>query len=750
MPPMSRSAPAWCRSAAGTCRSSTPASPTSTWPCATRAGLFDVSHMGEIEIAGADALAAVQKLTSNDASRLAVGQIQYSALTTPEGTFVDDLLVYRWAPEHFLLVVNAGNIAKDYDWIQAHIAGVGDAVAVNSSSRYALIAVQGPKRRAVLQPLTGVEPRRPQVLLVRARRVRRRPRHGVAHRLHRRGRLRDLRAAGPGRARCGTRSSRRGSRRASSRPASARATRCASKPSMRLCGSDMDETTTRARGRPRLDRRLEEGRFHRRRRRCEAQKAAGVAQARRLRDDRSRHRPRTATSVYIDGVEGRRGDERHADAVPEEGDRHGLRAGGGRRSRDRPSRSTSAAAASQRTRRADAVLQAHPGADMYPADLKYTKDHEWVRSDGGEAAGRHHRLRAGAARRRRLRRAAGRRPHRHEGRGLRHHRVGQGGLGAVRAGVGRGDRGQRRASARAGSGQHGSARRLDHQGEAVERRRARRAARRRRLRGARRLMAELLQAPVDCPPRANRASPPGTSVRAPAEQAEMLARHRRAVARRADRRGDPAGIRRREPLQLPPAESEHEYLARLRTVAVEEPGRSAPSSASATTTRITPAVILRNVFENPGWYTPYTPYQAEIAQGRLESLLNFQTMVTDLTGMDVANASLLDEATAAAEAMALLHRVCTRKRRREGVPGATAPCSRRRWSCWRPAPSRSGSSCASSTSRRAEIGAGRLRRAAAVAGRQRRWSAICRRSSPASHDAERARRRRHRSAGAAR
>src|SRR6476620_3417002 len=122
-----------------------------------RAGIFDVSHMGEIEIAGKNALEAVQRISSNDASKLAVGQAQYSGLLTPEGTFVDDLLVYRLANEHFLLVVNASHIAHDYAHIAEHIKPAGDAVAVDASGRYALLAVQGPKALEVLQPLTAVD-----------------------------------------------------------------------------------------------------------------------------------------------------------------------------------------------------------------------------------------------------------------------------------------------------------------------------------------------------------------------------------------------------------------------------------------------------------------------------------------------------------------------------------------------------------------------------------------------------------------
>ncbi|MGH9386375.1 MAG: glycine cleavage system aminomethyltransferase GcvT [Vicinamibacterales bacterium] len=124
----------------------------------TAAGLFDVSHMGEVEIAGKDALTAVQHITSNDASKLHVGQIQYSALTTPEGTFVDDLLVYRFGSSHYLLVINASNIDKDYAWIAARAKeAVPDIATVNSSDRYALIAIQGPRSQAILQTLTAID-----------------------------------------------------------------------------------------------------------------------------------------------------------------------------------------------------------------------------------------------------------------------------------------------------------------------------------------------------------------------------------------------------------------------------------------------------------------------------------------------------------------------------------------------------------------------------------------------------------------
>src|SRR5213596_572475 len=114
----------------------------------------------------------------------------------------------------------------------------------------------------------------------------------------------------------------------------------------------------------------------------------------------------------------------------------------------------------------------------------------------------------------------------------------------------------------------------------------------------------------------------------------------------------PADIRLREPLRTPEAKTEQEALEALRLLAAQnQVFRSYLGMGYHDC--FTPTVIQRNVLENPGWYTAYTPYQAEIAQGRLEALLNFQTMVSDLTGLEIANASLLDEGTAAAEAMTM-------------------------------------------------------------------------------------------------
>jgi aminomethyltransferase len=117
------------------------------------AGLFDVSHMGEIEVRGADAIRLVNRLCSNDAGKLTDGQAQYSALTTEAGTVVDDLLVYRFAQDHLLLVVNASTTDKDWDWINAQ-RGDEQVELKNRSAEFCQLAVQGPDALSIVQQLT--------------------------------------------------------------------------------------------------------------------------------------------------------------------------------------------------------------------------------------------------------------------------------------------------------------------------------------------------------------------------------------------------------------------------------------------------------------------------------------------------------------------------------------------------------------------------------------------------------------------
>ena len=322
----------------------------------TAAGLFDVSHMGEVEIAGKGALEAVQHITSNDVAKLQVGQIQYSGLTTPEGTFVDDLLVYRFGPSHYLLVINAGNIDKDYAWITARAKeAVPDIATVNSSDRYALIAVQGPKAQDILQTLTAID--LPAIKY-----------YWFAH-----GEIAGVRGTV-------SRTGYTGEDGFEVMVPPAMATRVwdallqAGKPhglipaglgardtlrleaAMRLYGNDIDENTTVLEAdlgwivgwnKPAF---LGRDVLHR-------QKASGVPKIdRRLRDDRARHRAAWPCGVPQRRTR-RRGHQRHADAVPEEGDRHGLRAAGvegaGHRARNRYPRPQG-----EGRRRADAVLQA--------------------------------------------------------------------------------------------------------------------------------------------------------------------------------------------------------------------------------------------------------------------------------------------------------------------------------------------------------------------------------------------------------
>ena len=204
------------------------------------AGLFDVSHMGEVEFRGAGALAALQRLTSNDVSRLQIGQVQYSALTTEAGTFVDDLTVYRLADDHYLVTLNASNIEKDVRWMREHATGVE---IIDRSDETGLVAIQGPRALAILQKLTPVDLAAISYYWFARGAVLGEEALAVPDRLHGRGRLRDLPAAAARRWRCGTRSWRRASRWGSSRAVSGRGTPCAWKPRWPSTGTTSTTST---------------------------------------------------------------------------------------------------------------------------------------------------------------------------------------------------------------------------------------------------------------------------------------------------------------------------------------------------------------------------------------------------------------------------------------------------------------------------------------------------------------------------
>ena len=123
----------------------------------TGVGLFDVSHMGEIQFRGPGSLAAVQRITMNDASRLKEGQAQYSALLTPQGTFVDDILVHKLGDNDYLLVVNAGTTPKDYAWIRQQVGTMPGIHISDYSPHYSQLAIQGPRALETLQKLTKVD-----------------------------------------------------------------------------------------------------------------------------------------------------------------------------------------------------------------------------------------------------------------------------------------------------------------------------------------------------------------------------------------------------------------------------------------------------------------------------------------------------------------------------------------------------------------------------------------------------------------